>query len=122
MFLKCNTYLLFWAKKIMPGIVVFLFLGLSACAQQSPGFHINPLRVSGLNQPLKANPNLNDHFKSPAHELMYWPNFPLTAQQIEQRDRYNNRPFGQQVAEGVTETFIKSLLKSRKPVAKTPRF
>jgi hypothetical protein len=116
MFLRCKPYLLFSSNKTIACIVLFLFLGLSAYTQDTPHFHINPLRASGLKEPIKANPNLNDHFKIPNNQLMYWSYYPLTAQQIEEREKCYNTSFGQQVFQGVTESFINTFL-IRNPAA-----
>ena len=54
---------------------------------------------------------------------MYWPNYPLTAAQIAERDKKYNRPIGQQIADEILESTINSLIYGKKkPVAVRPKF
>ncbi len=58
---------------------------------------------------------------------MYWPNYPLTAAQIQARDkewdRENNQSPGQQIAGEIMESAINNLINGRKsPVANRPKF
>ena len=123
-------------------IVLVLVFGLAAFSQnyllQKDTFnlHLNPILVSAIKNPVKPNPTLNERFKHPNNQLMYWPNYPLTAAQIEARnrewDRNNNLPIGQRIAKDAIEIFIlepllynsvNSLIYGRKiPPAKVPKF
>jgi hypothetical protein len=56
-------------------------------------------------------------------ELMYWPNFPLTAAQIEQRDRRYEQSLGQQIVGDIAESYLNFILYGKKQtVAVRPRF
>ena len=92
--------------------------------KDSSNLHLNPLLLSSFKKPVKPNPSLNEHFKSPNNQLMYWPNYPLTAAQIEERDKRNNRPFKEQIVHDVIDSYIDGLIKGKpkKPVAKPPHF
>ncbi|MBL0183650.1 MAG: hypothetical protein IPP96_15715 [Chitinophagaceae bacterium] len=90
--------------------------------------HLSPLLVSSFKKPVKPIENLNEYFKSPDNQLMFWPNYPLTAAQIEARqrewDRRNSQSLGQQIAGDIAESYIKSLINgiNKKPVANVPKF
>ena len=71
-------------------------------------FHLNPLLRSAFKNPINANPLVAEFIKPTKYELMYWPNYPLTAAQIDvrQRNRNNNLPVGQQIAKDAIDIFI----------------
>lgn len=83
---------------------------------------LNPLLRSSFKQP-KAHPLLSEYIKPAKHEMMYWPNYPLTAAQIADRDKKYDRPIGQQVANEIVESTINGLIygKKKQP-AKIPKF
>ncbi len=92
---------------------------------------MNPLLHAAFKKPVKPNTLLSEYIKPSKHELMYWPNFPLNAAQVEVRrrqwERENNRPIGQQILSDITTDIIKSSVNSliygkKMPVAVTPRF
>jgi len=129
-----KRYLYLFPRKTILSIV--LILGLCpllpaqnklATANSSPN-HLSPLLVSSFKKPARPVENLNEHFKSPDNQLMFWPNYPLTATQIEARqrewDRRNSQSLGQQIAGDIAETYIKSIISGRnkKPVATAPKF
>ena len=77
--------------------------------------------------PLKANQQLAEYIKPSKHELMYWPNFPLNAAQVEARnkawERENNRPFGEKIASDIIKNAVNTLIYGKKmPVAVRPKF
>ena len=92
--------------------------------KSNPGQHLNPLLFSSFKKPVKPAADLNERFKRPTNQLMSWPNYPLTAQQIMQRDEKYNQPIGKQILNEMAESYINSLLNGRnkKPVAVRPRF
>ena len=126
---KCITPLLIHSPNKAFIVILFLFLISSAQSQNDPfkkdtiPFHIDPLHISLKPSP-KANPELNEHFKRPENELMSWPNFPLTAAQIDYRDKKNNDPYLKQLGREIIESYINGILsgKKNKPVAEVPRF
>lgn len=94
-------------------------------------FEINPLLLTAFKKPVQATPMLAERMKPSKYELMYWPNFPLTAAQIKARDskweRKNRKTIGGQivsdVASDIIKTQVNSLVYSKKsPVAVAPRF
>ena len=73
-------------------------------------FQLNPLLRSAFKNQINANPLVAEFIKPTKYELMYWPNYPLTAAQIDARqrewDRNNNLPIGQQIAKDAIDIFI----------------
>jgi hypothetical protein len=126
----CNIHLPFSLQKTILSMVLILFFGLSACAQNNlikkdtTGSTLNPLLYTSFKNSIKPGPNLNERFKSPNNQLMYWPNYHLTAAQVEERLRRYDQPVLKQIAREIAESYINSLLngKNKKPVVSTPRF
>lgn len=129
-----KRYLYLFPRKTIMSIVLMLGFASLTQAQNklkatntSPN-HLSPLLVSSFKKPAQPVENLNEHFKSPANQLMFWPNYPLTAAQIEARqrewDRKNSQSLGQQIAGDIAEAYIKSIISGRnkKPVATAPKF
>ncbi len=122
-----NKYWQSFPRKAILGIA--LLLGSASLLQaqnkpeekSNPGNQLNPLLFSSFKKPA---PDLSERFKRPTNQLMSWPNYPLTAQQIMQRDEKYNQPIGKQIASEIAESYINSLLSGRnkKPVAVRPRF
>ncbi len=84
---------------------------------------LNPLLYNSFKNNVPANSLLAAYIKPAKGELMYWPNYPLTAAQIAERDRRNEQSLGQQIAGQIIETTINNLIYGRKsPVAVRPRF
>lgn len=123
-------YLYLFSRKIFMSIVLVLCLASRSHAQNMPaekdsGFHhLNPLLHSSFKKPVKPAPGLNEHFKRPNNQLMSWPNYPLTAAQIAERDRRLNEPVGKQIAEEIIGSYINAVMtgKNKKPVASVPKF
>ncbi len=69
-----------------------------------------------------ANPPYKTYKVRPDGALMRWPNYPLTAQQIEARQVMYDRSIGRQIAESILESYVTGILKGRKPVARIPKF
>ena len=128
---SCTTrhLYLFFRKIILPVVLVSGFTSL-AHAQNKPAEknssiqHLSPLLLSAPGKSIKPASNLNQHFKRPGNQLMNWPDYPLTAAQIMERDKTYDQPIGQQLARSIAESYIKSILdgKNKKPVASVPKF
>ena len=120
-----NKYACFSLKKPIVNILLIFSFGLAAHAQNdtlrkdTTRFFIKPIPVTYSTDPIKPNPKLNEHFRSPNNQLMRWPNYPLTAEQIEKRDKNNHKTVGEQVATDVIKSYLKS---KKKPAATAPRF
>jgi hypothetical protein len=87
--------------------------------------HFNPIFISAYKNPHQITPCLARPYtvKPSKHELMYWPNYPLTAAQIEARNRKYDQSLGQQIIGSIAESYINSLLYGKKmPPAVTPKF
>ncbi|MBK7374597.1 MAG: hypothetical protein IPJ02_03255 [Chitinophagaceae bacterium] len=121
-------YLLF-RKTILPVVLVSGFTSL-AHAQNKPAekassiHHLSPLLLSAPGKSIKPASDLNQYFKRPGNQLMNWPDYPLTAAQIMERDKKYDQPIGQQLASSIAESYINSILdgKNKKPVASVPKF
>ena len=129
MLLKQNRVLHHQLLKNISVIVLVLFFSSTVFAQVSTAISntksitLNPILSSAFKKPLKANPLLQDHLKPSQHELMFWPNYPLTAAQIQQRDQKNNRPPGQQIADDIISNYVNAIIYGKKsPVAVRPKF
>ena len=84
---------------------------------------LNPLLYSSFKKPVKANPLFEAYIKPSRFELMYWPNYPLTAEQIAARDRFYDQSIGQQIVSDIIGSGINTLINGRKtPPAKIPKF
>lgn len=125
-----NKYRQFFPGKTV--LTIALALGFVSLLQAQnkleeksiPGQQLNPLLFSSFKKPVKPATDLNERFKRPTNQLMSWPNYPLTAQQIMQRDRKYDQPIGKQILNEMAESYINSLLNGRnkKTVAVRPRF
>ncbi|MEO7306286.1 MAG: hypothetical protein ABIR78_13110 [Ferruginibacter sp.] len=112
-------------------MILFIIVPVSAqtvkASIKASEYHLNPLLLSSFKKPAKANPLLAEYIKPTKYELMRWSNYPLTAAQIEARnkewDRQNNRSLGEQIAGDILETYLKAVLSGKKQVvAVRPRF
>lgn len=117
-----NKYRHHLLQKTILCFVLMRFFIIPASAQTNE-FHLNPLLRSSFKKPVNATPLLTAYIKPSKHELMYWPNFPLTAAQIAERDRKYDRPIGQQIADDILESTFKTLIYGKKKVPATvPKF
>ena len=110
-------------------IVFTLSFALASYAQtveadiNSTHVELNPLFRSAFKNPVKANPLLAECIKPSKYELMCWPNYPLTAAQIAERQRKNNEPFGKQIADDIISTVVSNIIYGKKTApAKIPKF
>lgn len=129
MHLNYSTYSYPALHKIFLAITFILFFGSTAFSQNNDtkentsAVRLNPLLLGSFKQLKKVNPLLNEYIKPSRHELMYWPNYPLTAQQIHDRDKRNDRPIGEQIASDIIHSVVNDMLFGKKtPVAARPRF
>jgi hypothetical protein len=92
---------------------------------------LNPLLFAAFKKPVKPSPLLSEYIKPSKHELMYWPNYPLTIAEIEARDREwerrNKKTIGGQIVSDIANDIIKNQVNSliygkKMPVAVAPKF
>lgn len=89
----------------------------------SPKKPLNPLVYSSFKKPMQVNPLFQEYIKPTRFELMYWPSYPLTPEQIAARDRRYEQSLGQQIVSDIIGTGINTLIYGKKmPPAKIPRF
>ena len=130
MLFDCFKYLkpIFQRSVLLIGLIFAFATTLPAqtnnLKSDTANYTLNPLLRSSFKHPVKASPVLTEYIKPTKYELMRWPNYPLTAAQIEERDRINDLSPGKQLAHDIAETFINGLLNGsfKKRVATTPRF
>lgn len=119
--------------KTVPVMLVILFSTLSVFSQNNTTYtstdtaHLNPFFYTALKKPIKTNPLFAERIKPSKNELMYWPNYPLSAAQIDARqrewERKNNQPFGQQIASDIISNAAKNIIYGKKmPPATVPKF
>ena len=128
-----TKYLSLFMQKILLNIIFIAAFSINASAQNnnvnsdSNIVKLSPLLRFAFKKPVKANPLLAEKIKPSKFELMYWPNYPLTAAQIEARDREWQRrkkqTIGEQIAADIIKNQINSLIYGKKmPVAVAPKF
>jgi hypothetical protein len=63
-------------------------------------------------------------YHAPTNQLMFWPNYPLSATEIEAKRRLESKSFGLQVTESIAKQVVTSLIKGTRktPDASLPRF
>ncbi|MBX2934004.1 MAG: hypothetical protein KF825_07150 [Ferruginibacter sp.] len=84
---------------------------------------INPLLLLAFKKQDIPNPLLAERVKPSKNELMYWPYFYLTAQQIQYRNNNLNQSVAAQIANDIISNYVTNLLYGKKmPVAVIPRF
>ena len=118
-----------FCKKNLPSIflcstlTLFSSSNLSAQTFVASKTNLSPLFFKYFRQPLKANPQLNQIIKPSKYELMYWPNYPLTLQQIAARDRKNQQSIGEQIAGDIIGNAVNTLIYGKKTaIAAIPYF
>lgn len=137
MFLCSNRYLKYFLLRLMVTIALIFSFSIAA-SPQAPHNHVvetytpmNPLLYAAFKKPVKPDPLLSEYVKPSRHELMYWPNFPLNASQLEARDREwerrNKQTIGGQIISDITSGIIKNQVNSliygkKMPVAVAPKF
>lgn len=137
MLLSCTKYLPHFLMKPMITIGLMFSFSISISAQAFDNKvdekypQMSPLLFAAFKKPVKPNLLLSEYVKPSKHELMYWPDFPLNASQLEARsnecERRNKQTVGGQIISDIASDIIKnqvnSLIYSKKmPVAVTPKF
>ncbi len=132
-----NKYLSFFMQHLLLNLVFLAAFTTNASAQNnnvksdSNTVKLSPLLLSAFKKPLKANPLPAKKIKPSKFELMYWPNYPLTAAQIEARnkewERRSTYTLGQQIVMDIAGDIIKNQINSliygkKMPVAVAPKF
>ena len=133
MVLSCCKYLFHLQIKTTVLVALLCYTAINTTAQQnhltinSNKVNLNTMLRFTFKPPLQVNQQLAEYTKPKKNELMYWPNFPLNAGQIEARDkewdRKHNQPFLKQMANVIIDNYVNSLVYGKKmPVAVTPKF
>ena len=132
--LFCSTkYVNHFMQKSFVTISFIFAFAMDSSAQtinvnsSSNKINLNPLSNSSFKKPVKANPFLAERIKPTKFELMHWPNYPLTAAQIEARnrewERRNKQTIGKQIASDIIKSYVNSLIYGKKvAVAIVPEF
>lgn len=127
-----NKYLNLFFQKNISTVVLLVLLTVTArsqdrLVQKDTVSRLNPLLYTSFKKQAKPNPFLTAYIKPRKHELLYWPNYPLTAAQLEARnrewERRNNQSIGRQIANDIIESYVNSLIYGKKhtPVV-VPKF
>ncbi len=137
MLFSCCKYLFYLKHSAIVIVTLLIGSAISTTAQQihlnndSTKFNLNPLLRFNDKRSLHQYQQLFEYIKPSKHELMYWPNFPLDATQIEARDREwkrrNSKTFGGQIISDITKDIIKDQINTliygkKMPVAVAPKF
>lgn len=128
-----RRYLYLFPRKIMLSIIiVFVYASLvqaqnKLTATGGPANHFSPLFMTSLKKPVKPSDGLNEYFKSPKNQLMFWPDYPLTAAQIETRnqewERVHSHTLGEQIAGDIIKTYVNALIYGKPHTAASiPKF
>jgi hypothetical protein len=114
-------------------LVLLCSLAINTRAQQSIlqedsiKINLNPMLRLTFKPPIQENQQLYGYIKPLKHEMMYWPNFPLNAAQIESRnrewDRKYNQPVLKQMTNVIIDNYVNVMINGKKmPVAVNPKF
>jgi hypothetical protein len=135
-----RKYLYHFLQTKINCFVLLMFFATAGYAQNTPTYndsvlalHFSPVVVSVYKKPVQI---MTLHFNPPAYkpyfvqrggELMHWPSYPLTAGQIEARNREwqrrNNQSIGEQIASDVIKNRVNALIYGRKTApASVPKF
>ncbi|MFN8251837.1 MAG: hypothetical protein U0V75_08130 [Ferruginibacter sp.] len=103
-------------------LMLFLSIAAIAAAQRlTPPCANDPLKYYRSAIAEKQAPSfIKLNYKRPNNQLMSWPNYPLTATQVEQRmeQRARENKFSNKVAKDI----IRAVFSKKKPVAVIPKF
>src|SRR6478609_6085613 len=108
MLFDCFKYLKpFFQRSVLLIGLIFAFATTlpaqtNSLKSDTANYTLNPLLRSSFQKPVKTNPMLTEYIKPTKYELMRWPNYSLTAAQIEERDRQNDLPPEKQLAHDIT--------------------
>jgi hypothetical protein len=127
MFFKGAKYYTFLLLKLVLSWVIVLLFTSGAAAQNKPTLKDSAYFLKYfLNQatPKKStlitNSTIKNRYARPNNQLMSWPNYPLTAYQIQQRDKQlaESRKLKNVIANDV----LKSFLSKKTTTAVIPKF
>lgn len=131
MLLNGNKYWQHLLRRTIPVLVLLLVFSTAGFSQTAPlpkdsllARGLNSAFIAANNKPVQARVSYNIlpykvYTVRNGRELMYWPNFPLTAAQIAERDKKYDKPIGQQIAESTINDLING---KKSPVAVRPKF
>jgi hypothetical protein len=120
------TYLYFMLHRPLIGVIAILCCCFSATAQSKPPakdssntqsrlFYYHSFTSSKLTRPYTKI-----DYTRPNNQVMSWPNFPLTATEIERRHRVAEQE--SKVSSVIAKDIITNMLKKKTKVAVIPRF
>jgi hypothetical protein len=135
MIFNCPIYLQHFLQRKIPVLVLLMIFSIAGYAQNTPvqknsflGHRLNSVFAAANKKPFQltvsyVSPPYKVYMVRKSDGIMYWPNFPLTAAQITERDKIYDRPIGQQIVSGITESIINDIIYGKKkPVAVIPKF
>jgi len=109
-------------------IAIFLLTGSYAYTQNKPAakdtlnFHINVLHQTSFKKKVAPDPKINDHVRLWDGQLMYWPFYPSTAQQVENRMNNDNLSVPQYVISEIVTSIINNRRNNKKLSGVPPKF
>jgi hypothetical protein len=115
-------------QKTVLHIVIFILMGSYANAQNklrasdTPNFHINSLHQTSFKKSITPDPNINSHIRIWDGQLMYWPYYPSTAQQVEKRMHKDDQSVPQYIVSEIVTSVINYRKNSKKPSGVPPKF
>lgn len=115
-------------QKTIIYIAFLLFMCAASYAQTRSGlndslnFHINSLRITSFKKNIVPDPNLNQRLRLTDGQLMYWPFYPSTAQQMNERLKKDDRSVPQYLISEIVTSFINYRKNSKKPSGAIPKF
>jgi len=115
-------------QKTIFHIVLLLLIGSVSYGQNKPwvgdtlNFHINSLRQTSFKKNKVQEPNINNRLRLWDGQLMYWPYYPSTAQQMENRFNKDNLSVPQYIISEIVTSIITSRKNSKKPSGQVPKF
>ena len=126
---KANyVVLVFRMQKTILLISSFLFAVSASYSQNKPlpddtfNFHINSLRKTSFKKAPAPEQNINNRVRAWDGQLMYWPYYPSTAQQMENRFNKDNLSVPQYIISEVVTSLINSRKNNKRPSGQIPRF
>jgi hypothetical protein len=127
MFFKGAKYYAFLQLKLILSWLFVAVFTLGANAQNKPAVKDSAYFLkSFLSQAtpkkstLTANPTIKTRYARPNNQLMSWPNYPLTAYQIEQRDKLLAKR--RKLENVIANDILKSFLSKKTKTAVIPKF
>lgn len=108
--------------KILPAVTIIFLFSFAASAQDEESIktknHLLYYHSFAQSKPTPAYTKLT--YYRPNNQLMSWPNYPLTAAQIEQRDKQWEQE--NKLTNKIAKDIIASFLSKKKKVAVIPKF